>query len=384
MYTVGRLVEDTRKIASEATGQYFLDIALQAAEETLADFYSRDWPFTSNEGAITTIAPYATGTIAFTNGSATGTGTGTTWNTAWPTPAIIRPSGGQGEAFLVTAFGSTTGLTIDRPWPFDSASAQTYTIEFPSYPISEYIRVQMVCAAGSQWAFPAMMSSPEEILYKRPWGTWTTYPYEFYVLAGDGTTSASLVLYPAPSQVQTIRFRYTKAVPTFRCLVGSGDKVTNGGVASIAAAGTALTGSNTSWLKLGYSLIGHYFEHGDQDGVYSLISAVASDTAATAAAWGGRAVVGGNYYISPQILMPDDFRPMLRDLMRWKYFQNDVEAPRVLVQESYLRFDRNYKLAMKRVNRMRGPGDVRPIDLGGDYQNTIPGRPWTLQLAYSP
>src|SRR5688500_18133667 len=131
----------------EASGQYFLDIALMAAEETLADFYSHDWPFNVGEAGITTIAPYTTGTIAAVNGSTTITATGTTWNTSWPVPAIIRPAEG-GEPFVVTAFNSTTGLTIDRAWPFDSDASMTYSVEFPSYTIPEYITISAVSFAG--------------------------------------------------------------------------------------------------------------------------------------------------------------------------------------------------------------------------------------------
>lgn len=382
MYTVARLVEDTRRIAHDATGKYFLDLAVQAAEETLADLFSQNWNFNTGEGAITTVAPYTTGTIAAVNGSQSITGTGTTWLTSWPVPAVLRPSGSSGEPFLVTAIGSGTGLTIDRPWPFDSASGQTYVLEFPSYTIPEYIRIQEVCLPQFPWSYPLQLSSMESILYNRTWWTARALPCEFFVIAGDGTTSASLVLNPAPEAVQTVRFRYTKAVPSFRCLNGLGNSVELGGVATLAAGGTAVTGSSTSWLKLGYSLVGHYFESPDQDGIYSLISAVGSDTGMTVAAWGGRALTTASYSVSPQILVPDDMRPMLRDLMRWKYFQNAMEPK--LAAEAQARYERNKSRAKTRVNRMRGPGNVQPIDLGMSDGCAEPGRPWNLVMTYDP
>ena len=382
MYTNGRLVEDTRKIATEATGQYFLDIALHAAEETLADFFSHDWPFNTGEAGITTIAPYTTGTIAAVNGSASIVGTGTTWNTAWPVPAVIRPAEG-GEPFVVISFDSTTGLTLDRAWPFDSDASMTYSLEFPGYEIPEYITINAVSFAGQPWQPPLAITSLAEILYDRAVVTPRTYPYGFYLIPGDGTTNARIIVDAAPAQVQTIRFRYTRAVPEFRCLIGSGNSAEEGGIATLAAAGTALTGSATSWLKLGYSLIGHYFEAADQTDIYSLVSGVASDTAATVAAWGGRALAGASYYISPQILIPDDFRPMLRDLMRWKYFQNAMEVDLAAAAEA--RYRKNYALASRRVNRIRQGRTLAPVALG-DWGGGVqpPGMPWQLVMHYDP
>lgn len=378
------MVEDARKIAAEAAGTYFLDIALQAAEEALSEYYAQEWPFAVGEGAITTVAPYTTGTVTFTNGSQNVVGVGTTWLTTWPVPAVIRASGSQGEPFVVTAFNSATGLTIDRPFPFSSVATQTYTVEFPSYPIPEYIAISGVCCAQTSWQMPLNITSLQSILYNRArWTPWS-YPYNYYLIPGDGTTLASLVLEPAPSVVQTIRLMYTKAIPAFRCHVSNGGL---GQTASLAAAGTALTGVNTTWLKLGYSLIGQYFEVGEQEGIYSLISAVGSDTGATVGAWGGTTVAGSSYYISPQILCPDNFRPMLRDLMRWKYFQNQTDDDGIsmkLAQQSEQRYRRNLGIAWKSVNRMRQDRSVSPVDIGqfGEQCN-VPSLPWQLTMAYN-
>src|SRR3990167_5562213 len=41
-----------------------------------------DLPYLMTEGVITTVAPYATGTVAMTNGSKTVTGTDTVWTSA--------------------------------------------------------------------------------------------------------------------------------------------------------------------------------------------------------------------------------------------------------------------------------------------------------------
>lgn len=385
MYTVGRLVEEARRIADDASSTWFLDILLQSAEETLADFYSQEWPFATGEGSVATVAPYDTGTITLTNGSASVTGSGTTWDTAWPTPAILRPADDSGEPLVVLSFDSTTGLTLDRTYPHATPSSPvTYTLEFPCYPISEYIAVSGVMIAQSAWHAPLVIESLQSILYNRMWWTPGSYPCEFFLIPGDGTTSAKLVLNPAPSQIETIRFRYTRAVPDFRCYVGSGTGTGEGGLATLAAGGTALTATGATFQKMGYSLVGHYFEAADQTDIYSLVSAVGSDTGATVATWGGTALTSASFYISPKILMPDHFRPMLRDLMRWKTFQNAGEIERASVAE--IRYRRNYSLTWRRVNRLRQDRDVKPISLGGFGRPLVepPAMPWQLVMEYSP
>ena len=382
MYTIGRLVEDTRKIADNANSEHFLDICLQSAEETLADFFSQEWPFAVGEGSIVTVAPYETGTLSLVSGSASVTGVGTSWNTSWPVPAILRPDSSSGEPLVVTAFNSTTSLTLDRAYPNSSESTLTYSLEFPCYPISEYIAISGVCIGKSGWHVPLHINNLQDILYNRSWWTPGAYPCEFFLIPGDGTTDATLVLNPAPNEIQTVRFRYTRAVPEFRCYIGSG--TSTGGLATLANAGTALTATGATFQKLGYSLVGHYFEAQDQSDIYSAVSAVGSDTAATVAAWSGVALSGAPFYISPQILMPDDFRPMLRDLMRWKTFQNTGELERAKASEE--RYRRNRDLAWRRVNRMRQGRDVKPVDIGrfGEPLVDAPGMPWKLVMEYSP
>ena len=363
-----------------------MDILLHSAEETLAEFYSQEWPFAVGEDGITTVAPYTTGTIAAVLNSAAIVGTGTNWNTSWPTPAVIRPEEG-GESFIVLSFNSTTGLTLDRPWPFTSDASMTYQIEFPCYDVSEYIALSGVCLAQSGWRAPLHINNLQSLLYNRMQWTPGGYPCEFFLIPGDGTTSAKLVLNPAPAQVQTLRYRYTRAVPTFRCYIGNSTATGEGGVASLANGATAVTGTSTLFQKVGYSMVGHYFEAQDQIDLYALISAVGSDTGLTVGAWTGQTMVSQPFYVSPKILMPDDFRPMLRDLMRWKTFQNSTEYSGTAVSaQAESRYRRNLQLAWRRVNRMRQDRDVKPVDIGGSMWPNVepPGMPWQLTMNYAP
>lgn len=90
------------------------------------------WSYRRRETAIQTVAPYSTGTVTVTSGSATLTGSGTVWTSAMVGRAI-RVAGDPAYLF-VTAVGSATSLTLGDPqansitWPGASGSLQSYSI----------------------------------------------------------------------------------------------------------------------------------------------------------------------------------------------------------------------------------------------------------------
>ncbi len=70
-----------------------------------------DLPYLMNEGIITTVAPYETGTVDVTNGSATVTGNGTTW-TAAMVGRKIRISG-ENAYYRIKTFSSATSIILE-------------------------------------------------------------------------------------------------------------------------------------------------------------------------------------------------------------------------------------------------------------------------------
>ena len=100
------------------------DITLQGESEGAAiiDF---------NSGAFQIIASgtdaYTTGTVSVTNRSATVTGSGTTWTSSMVGQTIWL----SGINYVITAFGSTTSLTIEAAFDGLTASGLTYAIATP-------------------------------------------------------------------------------------------------------------------------------------------------------------------------------------------------------------------------------------------------------------
>lgn len=96
------------------------------------------WRFLLQNDIIATEAPYETGTVAVTNGSATITGTGTTWVTSWANRRIVIE--GQPQVYDVV-FASATSATlqaggVNKTWPGDSGSTLSYRIFRDIYPLS--------------------------------------------------------------------------------------------------------------------------------------------------------------------------------------------------------------------------------------------------------
>lgn len=91
------------------------------------------WSYRRRETAIQTTAPYSTGTVTVTSGSATVAGAGTAWTAAMVGRAI-RLAGDPAYVFVKAVDVAAQTLTLGDPqgtnitWPGATASAQTYSI----------------------------------------------------------------------------------------------------------------------------------------------------------------------------------------------------------------------------------------------------------------
>ncbi|QQR75565.1 MAG: hypothetical protein IPJ17_08335 [Holophagales bacterium] len=93
---------------------------------------------------------YATGTAAFTNGSATVTGTGTAWNANTHVGWVIR-NNTNGTWYLVTAVASGTSLTISPAADF-TAAASAYTLQMAETDVAKEFNPANVGNFAGTWA----------------------------------------------------------------------------------------------------------------------------------------------------------------------------------------------------------------------------------------
>lgn len=96
------------------------------------------WRFLLQNDIISTEAPYETGTVAVTNGSASVVGSGTTWSAAWANRRIVIDGQSQVYDLLVSSATAATLQAggVNKLWPGVTGSALTYRIFRDIYPLS--------------------------------------------------------------------------------------------------------------------------------------------------------------------------------------------------------------------------------------------------------
>lgn len=108
---------------------------------TLARIYgSHPWPFALDEAFFTTVDDYSTGTVTVTNGSTTVMGASTVF-----TDAIVGRKirvGSDNAYYRISAFVSTTELTLEAPYQGSLTSGNTYVVYQDEYRLRADVDVQ--------------------------------------------------------------------------------------------------------------------------------------------------------------------------------------------------------------------------------------------------
>src|SRR3990167_8348483 len=92
---------------------------------------ARDLPYLMTDSFITTIAPYTTNTVTVANGSTTVTGATTTFTSAMVGRKIRI--GAENAYYRISAFVSTTELTLEVAYQGSLTSGNTYSIYKDEY-----------------------------------------------------------------------------------------------------------------------------------------------------------------------------------------------------------------------------------------------------------
>lgn len=125
---LNRVREQTTNTATTGQAKGYINTALQ----DMHIGYGERFPWAERKARLTTQAPYTTGTVAITQGSAALVGTGTAWNTtnaysiknARKTGKIVIA--GQNVIYDLTTVGSDTSITLASPYVGDTQTAATY------------------------------------------------------------------------------------------------------------------------------------------------------------------------------------------------------------------------------------------------------------------
>ncbi len=174
-----------------------------------------DLPYLMTEGIITTVAPYETGTVDVTKGSATVTGNGTTWTAAMVGRKIRI--GSENAYYRIKTFSSATSIILDTIY-----QGTTKTLALGTNPTYSIYKDEYKLPADLD-VYKVMRQIENNI-------------------ALVGVESSAFDMYePAPQ---------SQGNPNFEILVGSKLDTSTTGTLSGSINTSTLTGAGTSWLSV--------------------------------------------------------------------------------------------------------------------------------------
>jgi hypothetical protein len=173
-------------------------------QDTYADVLAElSWSRQQKQAILQTVAPYETGTVEVTEGSASITGTGTVWTAAMTGRQFHVV--GRNESYTFTRASDTTA-TLDRAYEGDTAATASYEIFKSTYALPSNCRLledgafSPLTRLGSQQFTNVAFGAPQN---------WAS--------SMDDTSTPPLMqieLYPIPEESIGIPFTYTADVDT--------------------------------------------------------------------------------------------------------------------------------------------------------------------------
>lgn len=201
------------KLNGSTRAQY---VYTKIANDVAREMYSLGTAdFTQRSTRLSLAVPYTTGTVSVSAGGTTVTGVGTTFTAAMD-GRFIRFEG-EAEQYEITAFGSTTSLTIEAYLGTANLSGVTYTITEDRKAMPSLFRsVHQVVLANSNSSRGSIYTleprSFEQINHMRQNYVTAVYPYFFctkWVTPESGNVPLGYIyMYPNPSVPQIVTVYY--------------------------------------------------------------------------------------------------------------------------------------------------------------------------------
>lgn len=196
-------------------------VYLKIINDSCREVYSLGEPdYAMRTTRVSLAAPYETGTVSVSAGGTTVTGSGTTF-TSGMAGRYIRFNG-EAEQYLITAFGSTTSLTIETYLGPSNLTDVTYSITEDRKSLPTLCRsiheIVLANASGARGSLYYLKPRTFEALnFMRQSYETATYPY-FFATKWEAPTSGNVpvgyvYLFPNPVQAQIVTIHY-KVWPT--------------------------------------------------------------------------------------------------------------------------------------------------------------------------
>ncbi len=207
-----------------ATGTAALEILIRAFEELRAPMDNaydklnavmhnilkgRDvrWSFMEVDGNMASVAAYATGTVAFTNGSTGVVGDGTTFTAGMVGRKIIFA--GSTVLYTIETFTDTTNIVLDRVYEGDTVMGASYLIYQDKYALASDFGEMLILRDLSNNVVLQSFDTTQFEEYAEI-ATATSTPARYALYGEDSSGYEQLLFYPAPGEVVSYGYRYYK------------------------------------------------------------------------------------------------------------------------------------------------------------------------------
>lgn len=298
--------ELVREAASGVEGKYrgFVNqVYLNVLPEVLPDTYIR------RIGFINTAAQYTTGTLTVGTGTSNIIGSSTSWTSANSNDFNIKVTGFNQIYRMTFVAGTSLTFQNSRVWTESSGTGKTYVLFQNRYSVASDYSFMVADDQDDPNVVSYMLNGNEIFVepwnndeYNRAYNNQTNTTFSGYTIEYNSSGTIYLKLYPNPSQLDTISYRY---IPILTALI----EQTTGTVTF--AATTAVIGASTLFTSL--NTANTYYIRNDADGtgsnsVWAKITSVANATALTlSAAFSGTTGTGQTYTISEISKYPGRF-----------------------------------------------------------------------------
>lgn len=169
------------------------------------------WQFMESREAIVTVPDYTTGTVSVSTGGTTVTGSGTTFTSIMGTSAQYWIQFiGSNDWYLITAFGSSTSITIEEPYQgLTNLTNTTYIIRKRYYSLSSSCdRVVDIINQATPLKLIQVDIRTADDLYPNPQSTNTSYGFLMWGI--DASGNVQVIPYPFPSDARVFELKTIK------------------------------------------------------------------------------------------------------------------------------------------------------------------------------
>lgn len=189
------------------------DLPVPLAQEFVNTAYSRAlgsyrWSQLRGAGTLYVPAPYETGTVSLTNGSATVTGSGTAWTASLEGRQLIL--GGIAPFRDIADVSSATSLTLSQAYQGPDLTSQTYSIQlcYPTLPTDFEMFISVVDLVRNWKLWDAFL--PEFVDRWDAQRSYTGTPWIVLPAAPNTAGVRRCEVWPRPGVEATFQFTYLK------------------------------------------------------------------------------------------------------------------------------------------------------------------------------